>query len=164
MNTPILSANFFYCPQTNQYIYFGDTIAQVKQICGEPISEESKKITLMEEREVVQYIYHFQPNTKIRIYKKESLVIDFVDEKIVNIQVEGVPVSETNYCSTARLIKIGDLRRWAFYVCRDPSVIQTVTQSVPKERVTQTILTYRESAYLPLVKLYFYDDKLVEIE
>jgi hypothetical protein len=164
VNATVLAANFFYCPRTLSYVYPGDTIEQVKGLCGKPVSEETKQIRPQEEREVLQYVYNFQPHAEERVYKPQALVVNMLDEQIVQIQVEGSSVQETDYCSVRRKLKIGDSRRWVIYACEEPSVIQKVMQTVIKNRVEQTILTYQESEYTPLVKLYFHDGKLVKIE
>lgn len=164
MNTSFGATHFFYCEKTNDYVYIGDTVDHVKALCGQPMKESTETIVPQITQKVLRYIYHFQPNSGLRLYKPNALVIDIVDDRVTMIQVEGQSVEETTYCGRSKLFKIGTKRQRVLYYCKWPHVRQAVIKKIDQPKVSQTVLVYQIDAYSPAVELYFHDGKLVEIK
>ena len=163
----LFAKDYFYCNKTITYIYPGDTLEHVKQSCGEPTGSTEEDAPL-KTKVIDQWIYDYQPNSAFytdKLKSKESgLVLDFVEDKLVKITVEGQTVDKSFYCRTDVAIQLGDHKTKAYQICPHPSKMHTITQTIPQKAKKQQVLTYQPNEYSEPTKLYFQDSKLVKID
>jgi hypothetical protein len=176
--TNVFAADYFFCSGTNNYIYLGASIESVKKNCGEPLSIRTREVIPEQSMEVDEYIYHYQLRAIGLIqetitsqtlgpgYRRVpyGLILEGVDGKIIRIRVDGEEVKETNYCRSNLSLSIGDSVRRAYEICGRPSLKQTKEKKVRQAPVQETTMTYRDSDYLPSMKMIFKDGILVSIE
>ena len=159
--------DYLYCPHTNDYARLGDSIEQVKQKCGAPLSEMTETVTPETSREVTEFVYNFQPNTAINVgifrMFPAGLVVNVFEGKIISIRVEGSMVEGTTYCRPDRMLRVGDNESLVYQLCGTPSVRRTNVQKITQDPVEETVLTYSESQYLPPVKLQFREGVLTAV-
>jgi len=166
--TPLMFAqqNYFYC--NNTYIYPGDSLDKVKAICGAPLHKQKKMVTHVKFQKAEQWIYNFQPNSGVNFGKMKTkanaLIINFINNKIHQIFVEGQPVTKTYFCRPDVPIKIGDTGPYVYELCMWPNYKQDITLKSPSAPVAQIILTYQPSPHNQPTILHFENGKLVDIE
>lgn len=166
------AAEYYHCDKSNTYIYLGDTLAHVQQMCGQPISQSNKKIHLSKIMEVERWIYYNKPSNpyasyELHPYQEGDLVFDIEQntQKVVQIKVHGKSVNQTTECLVNKPLKIGDPAILVTHTCWTPNDIKKLTIKIPaKYTTTQTILTYQQTSYMPTTKLIFQNNKLVEIK
>lgn len=170
MPTYLLAAQtYLYCTQKQpDYIYLGASMMKVVGACGEPIRTEEKYITPVKQQLVDQWIYHHQPNSAFAqgfLYvKQNAMVINFVDNQVSAIEVEGQAVKSTHYCNPELPIAIGDTMQKVYQICFWADIKHQITQTIPLPTEQQIVLTYEPSPNTPLKKLYFKNLKLIKIE
>ena len=166
ITTVVFAADYLYCPKTSGYAYIGDSLEKVKQTCGNPINS-AQAPPPQKTIEVTRWIWNFQPNSGNSRFgfkrMNKALVIDFKDQKIIKIVVEGSPVQQTNYCNPFKPLKIGDKSLLALALCHRASTEKNISQQIP-EGSKQTVLTYKPEPYSPTVNLSFQDNKLRAID
>jgi hypothetical protein len=164
----IYAVDYFYCGDTTAYARLGDALEHVLKICGTPKSSAEKKVIPLKPIEGARWIYNFQPNsafiTKKLVMKENALIVDFnQNDKLIQIQVEGKVVTQTNYCQTAKTIKLGDTKIYVYQICPNPSIMKNTTINIPQKEILQTTLTYQQNQYIPATTLIFNDKKLAQI-
>jgi hypothetical protein len=165
------AAEYYFCDQSNTYIYLGDTLSHVQQVCGQPVSTNTKKIHPSKTMQVERWIYYAKPSNPYTSYKLHpqqagALIFDIDQEqKVVQIKVNGKQVNQTTEGLTNKPLKIGDPAFLVTQTCWMPNDIKRITIKIPaKYTITQTTLTYQQTPHRPAAQLIFHDDKLVEIK
>jgi hypothetical protein len=166
------AAEYYFCDRSNTYIYLGDTLAHVQQICGQPISTDTKKIHPSKTMRIERWIYYYKPSNpytsyELHPYQDGALIFDIEEntQKVVQIKVHGKSVNQTTECLIKKPLKIGDQASWVAHLCWMPNDIKRLTSKIPaKNIITQTTLTYQQTPHQPTAQLIFHDDKLVEIK
>lgn len=158
----------FFCPTNFNQINFGDSLEQVKQVCGNPMKEETKDA----KQNVPQEWSYYIPQTvgmggtssQAQGTLKTSITFD-KDNKAINISVNGVGVGATTICG--RNIALGDNQDAVKSSCGEPSFINkeqpkaptTDTTAAPAQAEKVTELTYTSN---PPTVLVFEGGKLTE--
>ncbi len=167
---PSLSYALF-CPTNFNQINIGDSIQQVQAQCGNPVSQETKKVT----PEGPQEWNYFIPQTvmgagaydKTQGTLKTQINFDG-DGKVININVNGIGVGATSECSQP--IKLGDTRDQVKAACgkpswinkSDPSMVGDTNQSQEQQSKEVTQMNYSSSN--PPVQLIFENGLLKEVQ
>ena len=158
----------FFCPTNFNQINFGDTLEQVKQLCGNPMKEETKDA----KQNVPQEWSYYIPQTvdmggtssQAQGTLKTSITFD-KDDKAINLSVNGVGVGATTICG--QNIQLGDSQDTIKSACGQPSFINkeqpraptTDTNAAPAAAEKVTELTYTSN---PPTVLVFEGGKLTE--
>lgn len=151
----------FFCPNNFRQINIGDSIETVKQECGKPDIETTKK----EEKNTPQEWSYFIPQTvstansyeEMQGTLKTSMAFD-ADGKLVNISVNGIGVGSTQICGAD--IQLGDTKDSVKAACGNPSYINKSSQNEGQsEKNKITLLTYKVT---PPVTLVFVNGVLTE--
>ncbi|MGD9108356.1 MAG: DUF2845 domain-containing protein [Gammaproteobacteria bacterium] len=163
------AANYYFCDKTNNYIYLGDSIARVKQMCGDPITSITKVSQAANIIKVTRWTYNVTPSKPYTEYKlnpdKGILTFDFdKNHRLVQILLKGKQLQQTTACLYQQPIKIGDSSFMVVNRCWMPNSIQHLTIKLLQNRSNiQTILTYQSSSYMPTTTLIFQNNKLTSI-
>ncbi|OGT22591.1 MAG: hypothetical protein A3C55_03625 [Gammaproteobacteria bacterium RIFCSPHIGHO2_02_FULL_42_13] len=149
--------SLFLCNNDDNYVRLGDTIHEVKTLCGEPIAKTLRTIKTHDNEKIAQWIYN-DPNTN-----KESLAVTFVNDKAIHIQVDGENVKQTTQCNTSTPFNLGDNQDLLYKLCKEPTLKKIGNHAAPGPKQEQTVLTY-PNGDTGTSQLIFMDDKLVAIE
>lgn len=168
--TTFAQQSYLYCNQIDPggYIYLGYTIDQIIATCGQPLERKhqvrqpTKTVTMEEWR------YNYRPNSPFShselIAKDDALVIDFLDNKAVEIFVEGQSVKKTFYCNAQVPLKLGDTRQTAYQLCFWASTKAEIQKTEKEPPVNQLLLRYQPTQNGPTKDLIFEKGKLVKIQ
>ncbi|MGD9152523.1 MAG: DUF2845 domain-containing protein [Gammaproteobacteria bacterium] len=163
------AANYYFCDKTNNYIYLGDSITHVKQMCGEPITSATKISQATNTIKVTRWTYNATPKNPYTEYQlspdKGILTFDFdKNDKLVQILLKNKSLQQTTACLYNQPIKIGDSSFMVVNRCWMPNSIQYLTIKLPQNRSNiQTTLTYQSNTYMPTTTLIFQNNKLTSI-
>lgn len=160
---PITSFALF-CPTNFNQIEIGNSIDKVKELCGKPDKEDTKKV----EENVPQEWNYFVAqsvdmgmgtNQPAQGTLKTSFMFD-KDGKLINISVNGIGVGATNICGTN--VQLGDKQDSVKNACGDPTFVNKQTSTATGTPTkTQEIIEFIYNT-TPPIKLIFIDGKLTE--
>lgn len=156
----------FMCPTTFNQIDFGNTVAQVEQLCGPPAKKELTDGPDTSPQEWNYYLpqqNNYNPNGNAQGTLKSTIALDS-QGRVVNITVNGISVSSMNNCGS--VISIGDSRQAVESACGKPGFINktsptgsTAAIQAAEDANKQVELTYNSS---PPVTLIFRQGVLAE--
>jgi hypothetical protein len=162
------AATQYFCPSSNQYINLGASIAEARAKCGPPHTATTSPYTLKKTRLVDQWVYNYQPNTILRFgtihTRKGALVVNFINNKVIEILVNGHSVASTNFCSNNLPVKVGDNNLTIRQLCDQPTIIQKTKQTISQQKTQKVVWTYQANDYIPANTLTFISGKLVSIQ
>jgi len=169
LSFPCFAADYYYCTHSNNYVHLGDSYSQVLAVCGNPISESKEKVQPTETRQVIQWIYDYNPQktmeTGVNHEDENVLVIEISNDKVISIVVEGKDVTQTNFCrKDATPLKIGQSSYLAEFLCGFATTKRTIDEPISKTPIEQDVLSYQINSLYPEAKLYFQQGKLIKIE
>ena len=156
------SAYAILCPNNFNQISEGDSIEQVKALCGKPNQEETKEVKQKGPEEWSYFVpksfaSSSANSTSAQTTMKIAVVFDETG-KAVNISVNGIGVGSTNLCGSS--IESGDLQEAVKSACGKPTFINTQENSGGAPQITKrTEWTYNTT---PPSKLIFENGKLKE--
>lgn len=125
------------CPANFNQVGIGDTIEQVKQQCGTPVSETTSMRDPNVPQEWKYFIMFNQPyqltytpakNTSPRASIR--MTVTFVNDRAINITVEEQSLTSTSVCGPT--ISTGDSQKSVERSCGKPTFIQKQTDSSTK--------------------------------
>lgn len=169
----VMADGYFYCKKSSVYIYLGDTLEKVNQLCDPPINKDiiAPRNEATQKR-VDQWVYNFQPNSGFRedlgeasrvMFKKEALVVNFKGDIVSQIFVDGKTVNQTNFCRPDKPLYVGDTQQTVVQFCANPSAKRKAFEQDISYSKQQIIYTYRTNNFSPPTKLIFEDGKLMSI-
>ena len=163
------AASYYFCDKTNNYIYLGDTITHVKQMCGNPLTSITKAFQAANTIKVTRWTYNVTPKKPYTEYQlhpdKGILTFDFdQNDKLVQILLKGKQLQQTTACIFNQPILIGDSSVMVANRCWMPNSITKLTIKIPQNRtIIQKTLTYQSDPHTPKTTLIFKNNKLTSI-
>lgn len=166
------AANSFYCTQTSNYIYLGNTPDQVFAACGQPTSTQQDTVTPTTSVAVIQWIYTTQTsiellnhNTAIKIsgYASPSstMIVSIANHQVLSISINGSDVTSSNFCNPTQAINVGDSDMQVLKLCSSPGQIQKTMQNIPQASVNRLTWIYQQPNQTGT--LIFENSKLISI-
>lgn len=143
----------FFCPTNFSQIDFGNSLDQVKQLCGNP----DKETSIEKEPKTPQEWTYFIPQTvssetsnAMQGTLKTSVTFD-KDGNAINISVNGIGVGSSTICGNN--IQLGDTQESIKSACGKPSFInkQEADNASEQQKVKVTELLYNANPPVTLV-------------
>lgn len=123
------SAYAWMCPANFNQVGIGDTIEQVKQQCGTPVSEKTSMREPSGPQEWKYFIMVNQPYQLTYTPARNApprasirMTVTFVQERAINIMVEEQSLTSTSVCGPT--INTGDSQKSVERSCGKPTFIQ----------------------------------------
>lgn len=169
----LYAASYFYCVQTGQYAYIGDTLNQVQAKCGSAASTQTQQTPSKKEVPVDMWVYNAKQDTNtnnISGYSNQVssgeavLIINLINNKVASIIQYGQAVDSTQSCGLGGTVNVGDPQSKIRYYCGAPSSVQQVTQTISTPSETHTILTYNQGYASPVTLTFDGKDQLISID
>jgi len=122
-----VSLNSFamFCPNNFNQINLGDDIAKVKDLCGKPDNEKKYKTDSNVPQEWNYYV-KMKPTDTGTI----KMTIALTDDKVVNMNVNGVGLTATKICGNP--IQIGNDSKTIIDACGKPVFITKANPDSPQ--------------------------------
>lgn len=183
--SPVYAASNYFCPGGNQTISVGMTEEQVSSACGQPLSKQQSQGPAVEKVPVQQLIYNqaggstaFYGVWKVPTGNSHgvSLVVSVMDNKVVDIQMNGGSVNASSVCqgggtafgtdsSGGGSFSVGDPVSMVYAACGNPSNVNNtyIQKPLPGVKKPETWI-YHFGQYQPPVQLHFQGGKLIAID
>ncbi|WP_367605933.1 DUF2845 domain-containing protein [Legionella sp. W05-934-2] len=162
----------YFCPGKNQTISVGMSEDQVAASCGQPLSKQQSQSAATEKVPVQQLIYNQAGGSKAFYGVWQiptgnnhgtSLVVSVMDNKIVDIQMDGGSVNANSICDGGSF-SVGDPVSMVYTACGNPSNMNNtfIRKPLPGIKKPETWI-YQFGQYQPPLQLKFQGGKLIEI-
>jgi|GEM_PF-2140658 len=159
-------ADAYYCTNTGRVVSTGVTVDQIIQACGNPSKMETLRSQEPVARQILnQWIYYSKQATAPWDNKlPPELVINFFEDQVQSIEVDGVGMPNGINCFNQGMIQPGDFRSKVLLLCGKPERVQRNTKTIMGPEQTTQRLTYQRNNGLPPVIFEVKEGKLAQIQ
>lgn len=158
--SPQLYAQTYLCPNTYKYVNVGFTLAQVKQLCGEPTSQSKKRRPTVEMKDAEQWGYLIKRPKQITA-PQQTLTVAFENDKVASLTLNGQRWNSTAACGNP--VSVGDTKPTVRGACGAPYFINSGQQQVVTGIQNVVVWEYDYGPYKPKAIFTFQNDKLTSI-
>ncbi len=160
-----IATDYAPCGPVGAYVYVGDTQAKVLSTCGQPASARdysaSNDTTLHKVRWAYTQNYSINNNSgeSVSINQGSRYVVEFVDEKVTQVYIGGMPYDSFDYCGPVpgmrRSIEKGDTMSQVRAMCGSPTFANAVDEKQTAEPSQLTEYIYQSDPSFPATTIVF---------